>query len=251
MSYANPDTQPTEELSAADGSSYWPSIADVMSAGALVLLLFMLLSYVQAVDFASTQRRIYQEMEEALTLELRILEELEASIGDIVGHDKVMLNRKDLSLNVQGEIFFDRGKSDIRSEARPVLDRLAAAFTKILGNSVYRSRVSAILIEGHCDETGTADVNWQLSVNRAVEVVRYLHRASPVLGRDYPRYFGAAGYSKFRPPAMEDGAPALQTRLESPEYQDMLARRIEIRIIPHHEGLREQIDRILKDRSRR
>lgn len=247
--YGN-DYQVEEDIQSVSDNKYWPALADVMSAGALIILLFMLFSYVQALDFAGTQSQIYGQLEEALSVEFKILEELEHIIAQDVGKENVALNRKDLSLNIQGEVFFDHDDHRIKPEAKPVLDKLAQAFATVLANDEYRSRISAILIEGHCDKTGTAEVNWRLSVTRAVEVVQYLHAASPELGHDYPRYFGAAGYSKFRPPklASEEDESNGDSVLSESNYR--LARRIEIRIIPRYEGVKEQIDRILGMRSR-
>ncbi len=234
-----------EDTYSINDNKYWPALADVMSAGALIILLFMLFSYIQALDFASAQSQIYGQLEEALSLEFRILEELERVIAQEIGEENVSLNRKDLSLNVQGEIFFDRNSYKIKPEAKPVLDKLAQAFTVILANEEYRSRISAILIEGHCDETGTADINWQLSVDRAVEVVKFLHHTSPELGTEFPRYFGAAGYSKFRPPELASKRAEHDRDTTISESDSRVARRIEIRIIPRYEGVKEQIDRIL------
>ena len=53
----------------AEEVSYWPSLADAMSAAALVLLLFLLLSFVQAVDVASMQSRIKSQVSDGLRVE--------------------------------------------------------------------------------------------------------------------------------------------------------------------------------------
>ena len=224
----------------AEEVSYWPSLADAMSAAALVLLLFLLLSFVQAVDVASMQSRIKSQVSDGLRVEEKLLQELEQVIAQSVGPDKVSLNLSDLNLNIDGEVFFRRNHTDINPKRNPLLDKLADAFASVLEQEKYRERISAILIEGHCDTTGSAETNWAISVGRAVAVVDYLHKANPILASKYPGYFGAAGYSKFRPPDT--------TRIDGPVSSEELARlsrRIEIRIIPRHEIIVQEVRRLI------
>lgn len=224
----------------AEEVSYWPSLADAMSAAALVLLLFLLLSFVQAVDVASMQSRIKSQVSDGLRVEEKLLQELEQVIAQSVGPDKVSLNLSDLNLNIDGEVFFPWNETEINRDSYPLLDKLADAFASVLEQEKYRERISAILIEGHCDTTGSAKENWRISVGRAVAVVDYLHKANPILASKYPGYFGAAGYSKFRPPDT--------TRIDGPVSSEELARlsrRIEIRIIPRHEIIVQEVRRLI------
>ena len=68
-------------------------------------------------------------------------------------------------LNIQN-IYFDYDKSDIRSDAREILKANAEIFNKN-GNA-------AIVVEGHCDERGTAEYNMALGERRAQETKQYL-----------------------------------------------------------------------------
>ena len=68
-------------------------------------------------------------------------------------------------LNVQN-IYFDYDKSDIRPDAREILKANAEIFNKN-GNA-------AIVVEGHCDERGTAEYNMALGERRAQETKQYL-----------------------------------------------------------------------------
>jgi len=68
-------------------------------------------------------------------------------------------------LNIQN-IYFDYDKSGIRPDAREILKANAEIFTKN-GNAT-------IVVEGHCDERGTAEYNMALGERRAQETKQYL-----------------------------------------------------------------------------
>jgi outer membrane protein OmpA-like peptidoglycan-associated protein len=64
-------------------------------------------------------------------------------------------------------VLFDTGKADLKSDAKTLLDDIA----KYLRNNLALQRV---LIEGHADETGHRNKNYQLSDRRATAVRDYL-----------------------------------------------------------------------------
>ena len=64
------------------------------------------------------------------------------------------------------DINFDFDSSSIRPDARVILERNADYFMK--------NSVSSIVIEGHCDEQGTAEYNMALGDRRAQETKKYL-----------------------------------------------------------------------------
>jgi peptidoglycan-associated lipoprotein len=64
------------------------------------------------------------------------------------------------------DINFDYDSSSIRPDAREILRANA--------NYFVRNRVSSIIIEGHCDERGTAEYNMALGEKRAQETKTYL-----------------------------------------------------------------------------
>jgi outer membrane protein OmpA-like peptidoglycan-associated protein len=65
-----------------------------------------------------------------------------------------------------GDVLFDTGKSDLRSEAREALAKLSGI---VLNYPSLR-----LGIEGHTDSTGSANFNQTLSENRASSVRDYL-----------------------------------------------------------------------------
>lgn len=64
------------------------------------------------------------------------------------------------------DIHFDYDKAFIREDAKPVLAKVA--------NAVKAGRASSLLIEGHCDERGTAEYNIALGERRAQATKKYL-----------------------------------------------------------------------------
>ncbi len=74
-----------------------------------------------------------------------------------------------LSTDVQ-DAYFDYDKSDIRSDARDVLNKDAAALKAILADFPSAS----IVVEGHCDERGSAEYNLGLGDRRATAAKDFL-----------------------------------------------------------------------------
>ena len=70
-------------------------------------------------------------------------------------------------------ILFDVNKSDLRSQAKSNIDELAKTLQK------YKD--TNILVQGHTDNTGSADYNQRLSEERAMSVSREL-KANGVMG---------------------------------------------------------------------
>jgi len=64
------------------------------------------------------------------------------------------------------DINFDYDSSSIRPDAREILKRNA--------DYLLKHRVSSIVVEGHCDERGTAEYNMALGQRRAQETKTYL-----------------------------------------------------------------------------
>ena len=71
-----------------------------------------------------------------------------------------------LKLDIPSDISFDVGRSDIKGNFAPVLDRFAA--------SLRANQSTDVRIVGHTDNTGSDAVNNPLSVNRANSTRNYL-----------------------------------------------------------------------------
>lgn len=88
----------------------------------------------------------------------------QATAGTGVGVSQTADNR--LKLDIPSDISFDTGRADIKSNFRPILDRLATSLNENQG--------TVITIIGHTDSSGSDAINNPLSVNRAASTRDYL-----------------------------------------------------------------------------
>lgn len=90
---------------------------------------------------------------------------------------------------LQGDIFFDLGKADIKPEMRKVLERLVPVLASVPGE---------ICVEGHTDNipihTPQFPSNWELGAARALAVLHFFEDR----GID-PKRMCAATYGEYRP----------------------------------------------------
>lgn len=82
---------------------------------------------------------------------------------------------QDFVINVGDRVYFDTDHSDIRADARPVLDAQAAWLA--------RYPQVKIRIEGNADERGTREYNFALGARRAQAALEYLVSRGVVPGR--------------------------------------------------------------------
>jgi peptidoglycan-associated lipoprotein len=68
------------------------------------------------------------------------------------------------------DVYYDYDQSDVRADAREVLTRNAAALKTILADFPN----AAIVVEGHCDERGSAEYNLGLGDRRASSAKEFL-----------------------------------------------------------------------------
>ncbi|MCA9726679.1 MAG: flagellar motor protein MotB [Candidatus Eisenbacteria bacterium] len=133
--------------------------------------------------------------------------EVEATVREIGGPLQMIHSREGLRIRIDGQVLFETGKSEIRPEAMPLLQRLAPPLRR------YPYRV---LVEGHTDDvpiqTALFPSNWELSAARAASVVRYLISQGEVR----PDHLTALGYADTRPvaPNVDETTRARNRRVE-------------------------------------
>jgi chemotaxis protein MotB len=132
---------------------------------------------------------------------------------------QVDLTKRGLVITFVAEVLFDSGKSVLRKEAFPMLDKMISVIKQEVPNR-------NIGIEGHTDNQpikySNWKSNWELSTARATTVLHYLEDT----GID-PRKLQATGYGEYRPVVPNDTKENRQRN-----------RRVEVVILP------EDIDRI-------
>ncbi|MBW2436679.1 MAG: flagellar motor protein MotB [Deltaproteobacteria bacterium] len=108
---------------------------------------------------------------------------------------KVIPINEGIRLSFEDQILFDFGKAHINPDGHALLNRVA---------KVIQKRQDAVRVEGHTDNipirTPRFPSNWELSVARAVNVVKYFVE----LGNIDPRRLSAVGYGESRPLVAND-----------------------------------------------
>lgn len=123
--------------------------------------------------------------------------------------DHIELNNLETKLNVEmmdnfiilhitDSTLFDSGQADIKSESKELLASVSDLFDE------YESIIKMIRIEGHTDNrsisTAKFPSNWELSISRAVKVLRYFQ----IITQVEKKKFAAVGYADNFPVATND-----------------------------------------------
>lgn len=131
---------------------------------------------------------------------------------------KTSITERGLVINLSDNVLFESGRAELSPRAMEVLDRLAEMFFKA---GRY------IRVEGHTDDvpirTYKYESNWQLSTDRATNVIMYWLSKHPEMA---PR-FSAAGYGEHHPRAT-NATPegrALNRRVEIVLLRESVAKR--------------------------
>ncbi len=118
-------------------------------------------------------------------LSKELLKSLEADFGIQVTH-----TQQGTRFTFEDQILFDFGKATISPAGHGLLAQLARAIQRV---------PDAVRVEGHTDNvpihTKRFPSNWELSVARAVNVVKYFAE----VGKIDPRRLSAVGYGESRP----------------------------------------------------
>ncbi|NMB01316.1 MAG: OmpA family protein [Firmicutes bacterium] len=133
-----------------------------------------------------------QQQLESLYHELSELIQIEGIKGV-----ELELQERGLIVRFAEQVFFDLGEAELKPEALATLRRIAETLKNV---------PNPLRVEGHTDDwpirTSRFPSNWELSVHRATNVIRYLVEEQ---GFD-PNQLSAAGYSEYRPIRPNDTA---------------------------------------------
>ena len=75
---------------------------------------------------------------------------------------------------LSSSVLFDTGKYEIKDDGKALLDSFIPVYLGVLLREEYKPYLSAIIVEGHTDSTGSYTANLILSSNRALEVCQYV-----------------------------------------------------------------------------
>lgn len=128
----------------------------------------------------------------------------------------VSMDDRGIVIVLSDEILFDSGRAEVKSSARPVLNKVAV----IVNDEVPNKKIG---VTGHTDNVPIRQSNWksnwELSTARATNVLHYLESKGVS-----PRRLSATGYGEYRPVASNSTAKG---RAQN--------RRVEIVILPQFE----------------
>lgn len=144
-------------------------------------------------------QELKERLEESISLEL--------GVSDLSEQLHLQYDSRGLVVRLAAKDFFEQGKSAVRPDLRPLLDRIGRVLTKTR---------RLVRVEGHSDpseaHTEGFSSDWELSASRAAWVVKYWVQR---LELD-PKRLGAAGYSHYRPlsTAADEWSRAKNRRIE-------------------------------------
>ncbi|MDT8272378.1 MAG: flagellar motor protein MotB [Desulfomonilia bacterium] len=130
---------------------------------------------------------------DAMTLNKSLLDSLDSrGVGGLTGRGpqpmEVREINRGMAILLNSEILFDVGSSQLKREAEPVLMGIA---------EVIRNSGSLISVEGHTDNRGSPEMNWRLSLSRAIRILDYFVYTAGMS----PTNFCVVGYGPSRPVA--------------------------------------------------
>jgi chemotaxis protein MotB len=135
-----------------------------------------------------------QPAPEAEGEEVQAIEETLAEFAAAPGVN-VRYSKQGAHISFEDGLFFNFGKADINSSGFALLDKMAVLIHNMPGS---------VRVEGHTDNvpihTRRFPSNWELSIARAVSVVKYFAE----VGKINPARLSAVGYGESRPLAPND-----------------------------------------------
>lgn len=191
----------------AGGMRWLLTYADLIT---LLLIMFIMLYSISMVD-AAKFKEIMQNLKAAFggvlqqgptflpgsgdRLIAELVPKLSAAVeneGSGTGAAQVFKNERGIVVRLMTDnVLYDRGSVELKPEMQRILDAVAP----VLGTAGL-----PVLVEGHTDDLptrgrGRFQSNWELSTERATQVVRYLIEH----GKVPPARLSAAGYAEFHP----------------------------------------------------
>lgn len=150
---------------------------------------------VEEVEEAAIEEEASENLPEEV---VEIYAEVQAFVKENELESKVSLSRdeKGIYVDINESILFDSGKANVKENGEKTLELVAELLSKFQ---------NPIVIEGYTDDVPTGNTskypsNWELSVDRAVSVVRYLSEEKTL---DASR-LSAVGFGEHKPVAPND-----------------------------------------------
>lgn len=132
-------------------------------------------------------------------IRLRIIDELKQTLGNSVNVTKSG------ALKLDSKILFDKGSSELKTEAQEQLKELFTRYIEaLMSNPAIKPNIENIVIEGHTDSDGGYLSNLKLSQDRALSVMNYILTLPIAKKYSLENYLTASGRS-YLDRVMENG----------------------------------------------
>ena len=158
-------------------------------------------------------------------IKLNVITKLKEKLGKSINIDE-----KSGAIKFSSNILFDQGAYKLKEDSKKELDGILKKYiSTLLEDKEIRKYIYGITIEGHTNSDGTYLSNLQLSQQRALEVMQFLHETSGIDKNLLNKYVSSSGKSSSDLIYNKDGS----------EDKDN-SRRIEIKfIIKNDEAVKE------------
>jgi flagellar motor protein MotB len=166
---------------------FWPCFTDIMAGLFALVFLVLIASLIQQNGLASRLKSQQEEFAKVKMENKRLEEELQEAIKS------GLITIKDGHINIEGNILFPTGSSQVNKEGKFLLKNLAMPLRHYISESPDMIMVSGFTDDIRIDNRRFPS-NWELSAARAVEVVKLLIAD----GVPKEKIF-AAGFGEFHP----------------------------------------------------
>ncbi len=150
-------------------------------------------------DPAQQPQDITQPMDNLIPIMSRLQEDLARHVSDDLV--KMTRTRTEVRVALSDRVLFQPGSAKLHPAAFSLLTDVARA---------VKDYPVHIIVEGHTDETGNSEGNWELSSLRAVAVVQAMQTRGPIDGKNME----ATGFGQFRPSNASAEDPTWDRRVE-------------------------------------
>ncbi|TIU90446.1 MAG: hypothetical protein E5V74_01420 [Mesorhizobium sp.] len=225
------------ETHVEEDENYFISMTDMM-VGVLFIFIILLMAFAlnfrqqtqESEDYIKRLKKV-EETAQQVSSELDTLQrQVDDEVGALSKADEVRANllhaiktaleREDKKIRVtvdeasgalrfdQNAIQFDLNDDQLSDVARARVNLLARVLTEVLPpythmNSAAEATLETLFVEGHADQSGDANTNWNLSTRRAVSTFRQLtlsqHSLSELTNLKGQKVLSVAGYGDTRP----------------------------------------------------
>lgn len=203
---------------AEQDESYFVSMTDLM-VGMLFIFIILLMAFALNLKEQETELKVQErKLTEVDKARQQMLKDIETALRN-KGITVTVLPESGV-LRLPEQVLFDVDRSKLQPKGLNAVAKLAEALNEVLpcyaGDGQPDScpdkaygRLESVFVEGHTDDTGKSERNWELSYERAKSVYERLLIASPVIGdirndKDGQRgkgekLVGISGYADQRP----------------------------------------------------